>query len=95
MNWKKSELRHAELKNGDIVVCKLLDNVNWNQTGIALGIYLDGQIYDAYVKEDDNLHHDEWSLTDREVEYGVHENLVDVYCFTGENVDDLISPLCE
>lgn len=89
MEFTDANLRFGgKLLNGDLCVCKLFDNVNWNQTGVALGVYYDGQFYDAQVKEDDTLPHSVWGMYDEN-----SISLVKEYAFTGVNVENLISPV--
>ena len=92
MDWIDAYLRfEKKLRNGDVCVCKLDDGSNWNTTGIKLGIYWDGQFYEVQVKEHGNiLPHDTWGLW-----YEDGSSFVNEYAFTGENVEDLISPVLD
>lgn len=85
MEWRNTHLRFGDLSNGDLAVCKLLDHANWNQTGIVLAIYQDGLLYDSWCKEDNMMPKEDWDLTD----------LVCEYCFTGENVENIQSPVTD
>lgn len=73
MKYTNIYLRFKELSNGDICVCELKDKTNWNKTGVTLGVYYDGLIYDTLVLEDDQLPHEQWEITD----------LIEGFAYTG------------
>lgn len=87
MKFKDANLRFVELKKGDLAVCKLHCG-NWNQIDTVLGIYWDGHFYDAYIKEDNAMLHEDWCL-----KYAEGGSMVSEYAFTGINVEDLESPV--
>lgn len=95
MEYKDVNIRFSELKKGDLVVARLLDSANWNQTGIVLAVYQGGHLYDAWCKEENMMPKENWCLTEHEVEEGTIQNLVRDYAFTGENVGDNISPVLD
>lgn len=76
MEWRNVHLRFEELKNDDIVVCKLEEHSNWNRTGIVLAVYQNGLLYDTWSREDDILPCEQWEITD----------IVCEYSFTGKNL---------
>ena len=89
MEWKNVHLRFEDkLQNGDVCNCLLEDGCNWNQIGIVLAIYYDGQFYDAMVKEDNCLPHEQWLLC-----YDDGSTCVEEYLFTGKNVENINSPV--
>lgn len=87
MEFKSKYLRY-NLTNGDVCVCVLEDGVNWNATGVCLGIYYDGDFYDILVKEDDSMPHDAWKLS-YDDEEGGDNCFVKEFSFTGKNVENL------
>ena len=78
IEWKDINLRFEELKDGDIVVARIKENMFHNETGIVIAVSKKGSLYDHMVLEEgfSGL----WNLT---------EYLRD-YCFTGTNTNDLI-----
>jgi hypothetical protein len=91
MDFINSHLRFQnKIPNGEICVCKLKDGCNWNQTGVVLGVYYDGQFYDSQVKESNMLDSEQWGLW-----YEDGESCVEEYAPTGVNVEDLISPVLD
>lgn len=83
MEFNNIHLRFKELENGDLVVCVLSKKHNWNQTGVVLGIYYDGYIYDQMIKEDLFESPENLNLTD----------IVEKFAKTGINVKDIKSPV--
>ena len=93
MEWKNVHLRFEELEDGDVVVARLIDDCSFNYTGFSLAIYFEGELYDHFVKEDNDVR-DHLCLTnywDREKQ--VCLNIVSEYLFTGENVENINSPV--
>lgn len=87
MEFINTNYRFTELKNGDVCVCHL-EECNWNQTNICLAVYFDGQFYDIMVKEDNMMPHENLMLADDN-----NVSMVKEFSFTGDNVDNLDSPV--
>lgn len=94
MNWKDVNLRF-ELKNGDVCVCRLTREYFYYQVNIVLTVYKDGHFYDIQCKEENIMPKEDHCLTHREVNGGEIKNLIKDYCFTGENVKDITSPVSD
>lgn len=75
MQFKDINLRYGELKNGDIIVAKIKDDIFFNESGVVLTVYKDGYLYDHSVLEEGFS--GVWNLTD----------FVSGYCLTGVNVE--------
>ena len=74
MKFIDINLRFGDLKNGDICVLRIKDDVFFNESGVALAVYREGYLYDHSVLEEGFS--GIWNLTD----------YVSGYASTGVNV---------
>ena len=75
MQFENINLRFKNVKNGNVCILKVKDDVWYNEIGLCMAVYKNGYFYDSQVVEEglSSL----WNVTD----------FVSGYCLTGVNVE--------